>query len=162
MPLPPALVLSLYAHAEAGYPEEVCGAVFAEDVDQYANAEVLRCENRQRELHASDPRAFPRDARTAYSLGGDELLRVARSLDGPRPARILYHSHIDVGAYLSDEDLRVAVCDGRLLYPCDQLVIDVVSGVARGCRVYRFANGRFVEIEHHTRAGGSAHESALA
>jgi proteasome lid subunit RPN8/RPN11 len=146
----------IYAHAEAGYPEEVCGLVFAARPAHgaaagYDQPEVVRCENRQNALHAEDPVTFPRDARTAYNLGPRDLMRLDRSLRGDRPARVIYHSHVDVGAYFSEEDQRAAAPDGELLYPCDYLVVDVRHDGARGCRLFRFEGGTFVEIGRHDR-----------
>jgi adenylyltransferase/sulfurtransferase len=149
--LPPEILAAIYTHAVEGYPEEVCGLVFAERGDGYPAPEVLRCENQQNALHAEDPAGFARDARTAYNLGPRDLMRLDRSLRGDRPARIIYHSHVDVGAYFSDEDVRAAAPDDKLLYPCDYLVVDVQDRRARGCKIYRFTDGRFVEIGHDDR-----------
>jgi len=137
--LPPELLAAIYAHAEEGYPEEVCGLVIA-------NAEVRRCENRQNALHAEDPVAFPRDAKTAYNLGARDILFLDRSQKSERPVRIIYHSHVEVGAYFSAEDERAAVADGELLYPVDYLVVDVRQDGVRGAKLFRFQAGKFVEV----------------
>ena len=69
---------------------------------------------------------FPRDARTAYNLGAKDLFFLDRALQkSERPVRVIYHSHVDVGAYFSAEDERAAVSEGELLYPVDYLVVDV-------------------------------------
>jgi adenylyltransferase/sulfurtransferase len=150
VPLSPEVLTAVYAHAEEGYPEEVCGLVFASrpgsDDRGYPAAEAVRCENQQNALHAADPAIFSRDAHRAYHLGPRDLMQLDRSLHGPRPARIIYHSHVDVGAYFSDEDTHAAAPGGELFYPCDHLVVDVREGRARGCRLFRFERGRFVEI----------------
>src|SRR5688572_33364161 len=91
--LPDEALAAIYAHAEEGYPEEVCGLIFAArpaagTAPAYAEPEVVRCENRQNALHAEDPVTFPRDARTAYNLGPRDLMRLDRSLRGDRPARV--------------------------------------------------------------------------
>jgi proteasome lid subunit RPN8/RPN11 len=107
---------------------------------------VRRCENRQNALHQEDPRSFPRDARTAYNLGAADLFFLDRSLSTTQPVRIIYHSHIDVGAYFSDEDARAAAPDGELLYPVDYLVVDVRADGVHGARLFHFADQNFVEI----------------
>ena len=134
-----AVLDAIYAHAREGYPEEVCGLIVGSD-------EVKRCENRQNALHAEDPKAFPRDARTAYNLGAKDLFFLDRSLRSERPVRAIYHSHVDVGAYFSDEDARAAAPDGELLYPVDYLVVDVRADGVRGAKLFRFDGGRFVEV----------------
>jgi adenylyltransferase/sulfurtransferase len=142
--LPRAVLDEIYAHARAGYPEEVCGFIVGDD-------EVRRCENRQNALHAEDPAHFPRDARHAYNLGAKDLFFLDRSLRSPRPVRAIYHSHVDVGAYFSDEDARAAAPDGELLYPVDYLVVDAGPDGARGAKLFRFLKGQFVEIASYGR-----------
>jgi proteasome lid subunit RPN8/RPN11 len=138
-----AVLDEIYAHAKAGYPEEVCGLIIGND-------EVRRCENRQNALHAEDPKTFTRDARTAYNLGPKDLLFLDRSLRSPRPVTIIYHSHVHVGSYFSDEDVRAAAPDGELLYQVDYLVIDA-AGPDRvgGCKIFRFIDGVFKEVASH-------------
>lgn len=156
--IPEALLAAVYAHvaahAAAGRPEEVCGLLVGPRAGGLeALDEIRRCDNQQDALHAADPATFPRDARTAYTLGARDLLYVGRSLDGPRPVRVIYHSHVDVGAYFSDEDQRGAVLDGEPAYAgVDYLVVDAASapapGAVRGAKLFRFARaaGRFVEV----------------
>jgi adenylyltransferase/sulfurtransferase len=140
--LPRAVLDAIYAHAREGYPEEVCGFIIGDD-------EVRRCENRQNALHAEDPTHFPRDARTAYNLGAKDLFFLDRSLRSPRPVTVIYHSHVDVGAYFSEEDARAAAPDGELLYPVEYLIVDVTASGVRGARRYRFDGGSFFEVASH-------------
>ena len=147
--LPRPLLDAVYAHAREGYPEEVCGLIVGERAPGSATIRYLearRCDNRQNALHAEDPVAFPRDARTAYNVGAKDLFFLDKSLRTERPVGIIYHSHIDVGAYFSDEDARAAAPDGELTYPVDYLVVDVREDGVRGARLFRFEGGRFVEI----------------
>ncbi len=141
--LAPETLEAIYAHARAGYPEEVCGFVLRGGGEPEA---ARRCVNRQNALHAEDPARFPRDARTAYNLAPADLFFLDKSLRGERPVRVIYHSHVDVGAYFSDEDARAAAPDGELLYPVDYLVVDVATGGVRGAKLFTFREGRFVEI----------------
>jgi adenylyltransferase/sulfurtransferase len=136
---PRALLDAIYAHACEGYPEEVCGLIVGSD-------EARRCENRQNALHAEDPAHFPRDAKTAYNLGAKDLFFLDKSLRSPKPVTAIYHSHVEVGAYFSDEDARAAAPDGELLYPVDYLVVDVRKEGVRGAKLFRFDSGRFVEV----------------
>jgi [CysO sulfur-carrier protein]-S-L-cysteine hydrolase len=140
--IPRAVLDAIYAHAREGYPEEVCGFIVGDD-------EARRCDNRQNALHAEDPAAFPRDARTAYNLGAKDLFFLDRSQKSERPVRVIYHSHVDVGAYFSAEDERAAVSEGELLYPVDYLVVDVQKDGVRGAKLFRFEGGRFVEVQRY-------------
>ena len=127
--LTPAVLAEIRAHAEAAYPDECCGLVFDDG--------VRRCTNVQDALHAEAPAAFPRTARHAFRLSDAEQLLLARSFDGPRPARILYHSHVDAGAYLSEADIAGATLDGHPLYPALlHLVVSVREGVAGETALY--------------------------
>lgn len=130
---------AMYRHARAEYPRECCGYVLGVG----PSATVVPCENLQDELHSADPIRFPRTAHSAYSIGGPALLRLARSFDSPRPATLIYHSHPDVGAYFSDEDMRAALAAG---YPVDYLVIDVTRDRVRGAKLFRHRDGDFIEI----------------
>jgi adenylyltransferase/sulfurtransferase len=148
--IPPALLAEVYAHARAGYPEEVCGLLSGprgpglDTLDTLD--EVRRCENRQNALHTEDPVRFPRDARTAYNLGPADLFFLDKSLRGERPVRVIYHSHVDVGAYFSAEDKAAATFEGEPLHPVDYLVIDVRADGVHGAKLFRFAGGDFAEI----------------
>jgi adenylyltransferase/sulfurtransferase len=140
--LPRAALEDIYAHAREGYPEEVCGFVVA-------GGEVRRCENQQNKMHALDPESYPRTAKTAYFLGFKDLKFLDQSLESERPVRIIYHSHVDVGAYFSDEDVRAAAPEGEPLFPVEYLVVDVRSDGVREARLFRFEGGRFLEVARH-------------
>ena len=140
--IPRAVLDAIYAHAREGYPEEVCGFIVGGD-------EARRCENRQNALHAEDPIYFPRDAKTAYNLGAKDIFFLDSSLRSDRPVRVIYHSHVDVGAYFSPEDVRAATYEGEPLYPVDYLVVDVSREGVRGAKLFRFRDGIFVEVQSY-------------
>ena len=123
-----AVLAVLYAHAEAGYPEEVCGWL-TDDI-------VVPCEN---ELHA----------RTAYRFSARDTMRLDESLRSSSPARALYHSHVDADSAFSSADARCAAPEGVPLWPVDWLVVEVRLGRARGARHYRWHEDRFVVVAIH-------------
>lgn len=147
MEIPKRVLDEVYAHARATYPEECCGFLIG---DRGAGGvdEARRCENRQNALHAEDPTTFTRDARTAYNIGAKDLFFLEKSQRGPRPVRIVYHSHVEVGAYFSAEDRTAALSEGEPLYPVDYLVADARKDGCKGARLFRFdaAARDFVEI----------------
>jgi len=149
--IPRPVLDAIYAHAREGYPEEVCGFIVGGD-------EARRCENRQNALHAEDPMGFPRDARTAYNLGAKDLFFLDRSQRSERPVGVIYHSHVDVGAYFSAEDARAATFEGEPLYPVDYLVVDVTATGVRGCKIFRAA--QFLRYCHDCRSGRSGRNLA--
>ena len=51
--------------------------------------------------------------------------------------KIIYHSHVDVGAYFSEEDKKQATFDGGPVYPgTHYLVVDVTKEKVRGSKLF--------------------------
>ena len=98
----------ILAHARETDPDECCGVV----VTRAGRDEVWRMRNVQNELHARDPHAYPRTARTAYALGREDTER----LDAASP-KVIYHSHTKTGAYFSGEDRARAMFMDEPTYP---------------------------------------------
>jgi proteasome lid subunit RPN8/RPN11 len=125
MPITPTIeeLRSIYAHALESYPEECCGLI----ANHNGERRVFRCSNAQNRLHAIDPKAYPRDARTAYTLDPEQLLRILRFLGSEESIRLVYHSHPDHDAYFSPEDRRQALVFGSEpgLPHAAQLVVSV-------------------------------------
>jgi len=95
------------SHALDVAPEECCGLVFGASEGEFNHA--IRVTNMMNKMHASDPRAFPRDARHAYYMSEVEYLRAIEEAEtrGERVSAI-YHSHFRQGCYLSSDDLAFA------------------------------------------------------
>ena len=142
----------IYAHARREHPNECCGIVFGPKGSEGAD-EARPCRNNQDDLHAADPVANPRDARTAYNLGAGDLFKLSKSLRGDEPAKIVYHSHVDVGradgAYFSETDQAAATMDGEPSYDgVEYVVVDIRrDGVRCAAQFAWDADARsFVEI----------------
>jgi proteasome lid subunit RPN8/RPN11 len=115
------------AQAEAEYPAECCGVLLRKSgtVDRA----LLPCRNIQDELHAKDPIRHPRDARTAYFIDPKDLLTIGRREAQGYSVAVIYHSHIDVGAYFSPTDKQNALVNGEPAYPgAVYVVLSVVAG----------------------------------
>jgi adenylyltransferase/sulfurtransferase len=155
-----AALAAMHAHAEEGFPEEVCGVLFASPTGQV----VRRMQNVQNALHAADPVANPRDARTAYQFDGAELLDVTRRGDEPGWRIVLfYHSHPQHGAYFSDTDKARALFGGEIdLGPAfpgvAYLVISVYDRVVRDRKTFAWdeAAQDFVETPFGSPEPGRA------
>jgi proteasome lid subunit RPN8/RPN11 len=133
-------------HAREIYPDECCGAVVAA-----GHAEsVRRITNVQGRLHAEDPQAHPRDARTAYFMEPKELYAVIREAETHGHAlRAFYHSHPEHDAYFSAEDEARAMAWDEPAYPdAAWVVISVRGGEVRDRRAYAWdvEGRRFAEI----------------
>jgi proteasome lid subunit RPN8/RPN11 len=137
----------LYVHARRDYPNECCGMVFGPK-DMSVADRAVACANIQNQLHAEDPVKHARDARTAYNLGAADLFKLGKSLRGDMPAKIVYHSHVDVGAYFSDTDQAAAQMDGEPSYPVEYVVIDVRADGVGGAAQFAWDPGerRYLEI----------------
>ena len=162
LPISAPVLAEIYAHARETYPEECCGFLIGPR-DSAGVDEVRWCVNEQNRYHAFDPERFPRTARIAYYLGGKDLRFLMQSLDTPRPVKINYHSHIDVGSYFSAEDVRAAL--GREpddttepLYPVDHIVIDAKADHIGGAKMFRWDQHQraFVQVAEYAGESSSA------
>lgn len=146
----PDALAAIYAHARRDYPHECCGMIFGPRDTPIADRAVA-CANIQNRLHAEDPARFERDARTAYNFDAPDLFKLQRSLRGEQPAKIVYHSHVEVGAYFSKTDEAAALFDGEPSFPVEYVVIDVKADGARGAVQFAWdpAARAFVEVARY-------------
>jgi proteasome lid subunit RPN8/RPN11 len=139
---------AIQRHARADYPAECCGVLLVRP-GAPGDRRLLACRNIQDELHARDPGRFPRTARTAYYIAHEDLLEIGRREGDGFEVRVIYHSHVDAGAYFSETDRRNAMLDGVPAYPqATYVVVAVADGRVAETRAHRFsAEAReFVEI----------------
>ena len=139
----------IYAHARREYPRECCGIVFGPR-DRAVAARAVACVNIQNELHAEDPVKHTRDARTAYNLGAGDLFKLQKSLRGDEPAKLVYHSHVDIdgdGCYFSATDQTAAQMEGEPSYPVEYVVVDIRADGARGAAQFAWDEGSRSYIE---------------
>ena len=125
------------------YPSESCGLVFVRGSERL----LLPCRNDQDAKHAEDPKRYPRDARTAYYIHADDLRRIGQLEVQGYSMAVIYHSHVDVGAYFSPTDRKQALLSGYLdpVY----LVTSVVAGQVEATKAFRWdaAKDEFMETE---------------
>lgn len=124
-------------HARDDYPSECCGIVTLDADDRCV---VHPCENIQDKLHAADPQAHPRTAKTAYRMNDMQVMRIQTEAEkaGGRMVAI-YHSHIDVDAYFSEEDQQAAMFFGEPAYPgVVYPVISVVNGQVENRKIFKW------------------------
>jgi proteasome lid subunit RPN8/RPN11 len=136
------ILRAVVAEAERCFPREACGLIFAGPLGMRVQA----MDNVIDRYHAQDPRRFPRTSSTGYLI---DPLRQLDALEGAERAgerlHSVFHSHVEVGAYFSDEDRSMALTDeGRPLLPeVSYLVASVRQGRCDDLREFRFAGGRF-------------------
>ncbi len=122
--------------ASAGHPNEACGLVVGRS---WSEARLVELPNLQDRYHARDPERFPRTARTAYAM---DPLALSRAIDEAGGLLCIWHSHCEVGAYFSEEDVRVALGGGeRPLWPGTvYLVVSCRQGLVDGARLFSWSD----------------------
>ena len=122
--IPRSILEKVYQEARTAFPAECCGWLAGPKGD--TSVSVLRsCVNAQ--ASGTHPTTPQRGAENAYVFTGEDLMDLNRSLDTEQPARIIYHSHPNGQAYLSETDRGVATSpwgDGPA-YPVQQLVVGI-------------------------------------
>jgi proteasome lid subunit RPN8/RPN11 len=122
----------VYDEARKGYEndEESCGVLRGPASDPLLVDEIVPMVNRAAKLHELDPITYPRTARTYFDVDPLKFQRIidAGERDG-RPVKILYHSHLDAGAYFSETDAQAATMGGpEPAFDLAYLVTSVVKG----------------------------------
>ena len=153
---------ALRAQAVEEYPAESCGVIVRREEER----RLVRCRNIQNELHAKDPARHPRDARTAYYIDPADLLRIGRMEGEGFGVAVIYHSHVDAGAYFSETDKRNALVGDEPAYPdAIYLVTSVMGGHVEATAAFRWDAGRrdFVAVsmdDGSPAAGGTVSATA--
>jgi [CysO sulfur-carrier protein]-S-L-cysteine hydrolase len=89
--------------------EESCGFLVGPAVDGRRVDGIVPMVNRANALHKLDPETFPRTARMYFDIDSMKFESAIRRGDVEgRPVKVLYHSHLDAGAYFSPTDAEVA------------------------------------------------------
>ena len=135
------------ADALRGYAagEEACGYLRGPAGDARCD-EHVRLVNTAAKLHALDPAVYFRTAREFFSFNEKRFAdAVEASAREGRPVKVLYHSHLDAGAYFSATDAAVlsmgeppafeggpATVGPGPAWPLAFLVTSVVAGAVAG------------------------------
>ena len=123
---------SIHEHVMKWFPDEACGLLIEGPEGPY----VELAENLADKYHKLDPETYPRTARTSYLLDPMLMANVER-----RGARVvaIFHSHVRVGAYFSDEDVAQAMSpfeEGPLYPGIEYLVLDAQDDGVKGFKVF--------------------------
>lgn len=93
-----------YSHAIEEAPSECCGWILElpNGKQQY-----VKIANLQDKYHKMDPILYPRTSKDAFMMNTLELTRaINKSAQNQDTMFCLVHSHVDCGAYFSDEDKK--------------------------------------------------------
>jgi proteasome lid subunit RPN8/RPN11 len=110
--------------------EESCGFLVGPADDGKRVDGIVPMVNRANALHGLDPEAYPRTGRTYFDIDSMKFEAAIRRGDTEgRPVKVLYHSHLDAGAYFSPTDAEVAkMGQGEPPWDLAYLVTSVRSG----------------------------------
>ena len=152
--IPPELLSAVYREARAAFPAECCGWLSGPAGGSGVDA-IRPVVNDQ--AAGNHPTVAERTAESAYVFSTSDLLELNASLDSDSPPRIIYHSHPNGRAYLSDTDRTVATSpwgDGPA-YPVQQLVVGIDGERVVEAALFDWSDdeGGFVEL---ARFPGSA------
>jgi proteasome lid subunit RPN8/RPN11 len=132
--------------------EESCGFLVgpsADGGDGLLVDAIVPMENRANKLHRLDPETYPRTGRMYFDIDPLKFERAVREGEASgRPVKVLYHSHLDVGAYFSETDAQAATAGGDApTYDLAYLVTSVRAGVVDDRKLFVWDAGtkRFVE-----------------
>ncbi|MDE2997830.1 MAG: Mov34/MPN/PAD-1 family protein [Gemmatimonadota bacterium] len=121
----------IHQHARCDYPAECCGIVSEASDGAFR---VHPCENIQDRLHARNPEEHPRTSKNAYRMDDLEVHRIFTETESAGGRVVaFYHSHVDCGAYFSEEDRQAAMFMDQPAFPeVVYVVVSVVEGAVRG------------------------------
>ncbi|HEY1697423.1 MAG TPA: Mov34/MPN/PAD-1 family protein [Polyangiaceae bacterium] len=89
--------------------EESCGFLVGPADEGRRLDGIVPMINRANALHRLDPEQYPRTGRTYFDIDSMKFEGAIRRGEAEgRPVKVLYHSHLDVGAYFSPTDAEVA------------------------------------------------------
>ena len=132
----------------------VVDAAILARVDEEARAAYARDEEscgliRANKLHALDPETYPRTGRMYFDIDPMKFARAVREGEANgRPVKVLYHSHLDVGAYFSDTDASAATAGGEApTYDLAYLVTSVRQGVVDDRKLFVWDTSRRAFVE---------------
>ena len=129
----------------AVYPDEGCGLILRGP----GGFRIEPIDNAYDRLHAADPVAFPRSARSAYAFDSAQWLKASLEAEHRgETVACVYHSHCDFPATFSAEDRRCAAPEGAPLLPGTfYLVVGIAQRALASTCICWWANGDFQEAE---------------
>ena len=157
--VPRSLVAQVDEEARRAFArdEESCGFLVGPAGHALRLDGIVPMKNRANALHELDPEQYPRTGRTYFDIDSMKFEAAIRRGEAEgRPVKVLYHSHLDAGAYFSPTDAEVAKM-GRDAPPWDlaYLVTSVRAGVVddRKLFVWDPRSASFVESQLHVEGG---------
>jgi len=130
--------------------EEACGYLAGPAQEPLLADEAVELENLANKYHQVDPEGHPRTGREYFKINALKFERaIEQGSQAQRPVKVFFHSHLDCGAYFSEED-AASMTMGRGEAPSQDLaylVTAVDQGVVTAHRlfIWESASKSFVE-----------------
>lgn len=145
--IPQEILQQVYDHARASFPAECCGWL-AGPAGGGTVTVARPCRNAQSQgIH---PTAAMRGEETAYVFSKEDVLAFNQGIDSTEPPRVIYHSHPNGRAYLSNVDMENATdpWGGGKMFPVQQLVVGITAERVVEAKLFDWSDdeGGFVEI----------------
>ena len=121
--------------------EEACGYIQGPADDELFADTAVELENLATKYHAADPEAHPRTGHDYFKI---HALKFQRAIDAGReagaPVKVFFHSHLDCGAYFSEEDAASMTMGGQAepQYDLAYLVTAVDQGEVTAHKLFVF------------------------
>ena len=136
--------------AAYGRDEEACGYISGPASDPLLADTAVELENLANKYHQVDPEGHPRTGREYFKINSLKFERaIAEGVQGGRPVKVFFHSHLDCGAYFSAEDAASMTMgnSGGPSYQLAYLVTAVDKGAVSQHRLFIWDDGgaSFVE-----------------
>jgi [CysO sulfur-carrier protein]-S-L-cysteine hydrolase len=105
--------VSEHARTSYGNDEEACGYLTGPREVELLCDDGVPLQNLANRYHSMDPETYPRTGRTYFLIDPLKFAKAVETCEqANRPMRVLYHSHLDVGAYFSETDAAAATMGG--------------------------------------------------
>jgi [CysO sulfur-carrier protein]-S-L-cysteine hydrolase len=134
--------------------EEACGYLSGPAGVPLLADRAVELENLANKYHRADPEGHPRTGREYFKINA---LKFERAIEEGRrnaqPVKVFFHSHLDCGAYFSDEDSKSMTMGGtgRPTHELSYLVTAVDRGQVTAHRLFVWDGEKsaFVEAPFH-------------
>jgi proteasome lid subunit RPN8/RPN11 len=153
--IPSSVLQEVELAAVAAYArdEEACGYLTGPASDPLLADRAVELENLANKYHRADPEGHPRTGREYFKINSLKFERaISEGVQGARPVKVFFHSHLDCGAYFSAEDAASMTMGntGGPSFALAYLVTAVDLGVVSAHRLFIWegATQAFVEAPY--------------
>ncbi len=140
----PEVIQIVETAARAAYErdEEACGYLEGPIADGLFCDQAVELENLANKYHQVDPEGHPRTGREYFKINGLKFEKaIAAASAEQRAVKVFFHSHLDCGAYFSEEDAASMTMGGEAgpTYALSYLVTAVDKGVVTAHKLFIYS-----------------------